>query len=388
MRRRKTHVSLFELSFHHKYGCKLFIDNQLPSTLLRTLGRPPDRHNAIYEALVRRIVQGEFPPNSRLPTRRDLSLEFDASSRTVVSVLKELAKVGFTESRGSLGTFIRKSPPHLHRHALIIDWAGDPNIYVTALEKEAERLQREGLDLDVFHIGQDHKRTDIISKIGNLVRRHLYAGLIFHREPADLVGTALIDTPNVPRVVLSKLMYNQDAKLPSKKPTKDLFMERAIERIHQWGRSRVGLFLHAFESKAVEVSMELLRANKLETRSAWIHTIHLNLPREAHAVMELLFSLPRENRPDVFIVENDNLTEMVTLGVRDFCPSRENLPIISHCNYPWQPKVYAPVSWLGYDIREILRQAISMIEDERREGEARHTKIQNLPRFEEELLQW
>lgn len=312
-------------------------------------------------------------------------MEFDASSRTVQAVLKELAKSGFSEPRGPRGTFIKKNPPHLHRHALVIDWGSDPNIYVTAVKKEAEKLQKEGWAIDTFHLYQDNNRTDLIRRLGDQVSRHLYAGLIFHRDPVDLIGTALLDAPNIPRVVLSRVMFNMAGKLHPRKPAKDLFMERAMERIHQLGRSRVGLFLHAFEPQAVEASMELLRANNLETRSAWIHTIHLNFPREAHAVLELIFSLPRKKRPDVFIVENDNLTEMVTLGVRDFCPPAEMLPIISHCNYPWQPKVHTPVTWLGYDIRETLLQAIGLIERERRLESPSNIEIQTIPLFEEEL---
>lgn len=350
-----------------------------------TRGRPPDRHNAIYVALVKRIVQGEFPPGSRLPTRRELSIEFDASSRTVQAVLKDLATFGFTHPQGSRGTFIQENPPHLHRHALVIDWGDDPNIYVTALHKEAERLQKEGWALDVIRLREDSKRNEIIRKLGNQVTRHLYAGIMFHREPDHLTGTALLETPNIPRVILSRIMYNIEGKWVNKMPTEDLFMLKAIEKIHQWKRSRVGLFIHAFKDKALDVSMELIRANGLETRSSWIHTIHLNFPREAHAVLELIFSLPAKNRPDVFIVENDNLAEMVTKGVRDFCPPGEKLPIISHCNYPWQPKVHAPVTWLGYDIRETLLQAIGLIESERRHEHPSGVEIQILPRFEEEL---
>jgi len=349
------------------------------------LGRPPDRHNAIYAALVKRIVQGEFPPGSRLPTRRDLSIEFDASSRTVQAVLKDLAKFGFTEPQGSRGTFIQANPPHLHRHALVIDWGDDPNLYVTALYKEAERLQKEGWALDIIRLKDDGKRMETIRKLGSQLSRHLYAGLIFHREPDNLKGTPLMDVPNMPRVVLSRGVYTEGKAY--KLSAEDPFMLRAIERIHQWGCSRVGLFLHAFRPTDVEESMNLLRANHLETRSAWIHTIHLNFPREAHAVLELIFSLPVKKRPDVFVVENDNLTETVTLGVRDFCPAGETLPIISHCNYPWQPKVHTPVTWLGFDVREMLLQSIKLIERRRRLERPSDKGTAILPRFEEELVE-
>lgn len=350
------------------------------------VGRPPDRHNAIYAALVGRIVRGQIPPGGKLPTRREIAEEFAASSRTIQAVLDDLASAGFTVAQGVHGTFVNDNPPHLHKHALVFDSHGGANLYFTAVLNEARKLQEEGWALDFIDMPLHPDRQKVIADLTHAVSKQLYAGLLFVNMVDDLKGTEIFDSPDMPRVHLAGCLFNFHKTYQSITQEPDPFLDRAIDRALELGYRRPCFFTHMFEQERVDDLLKLCRRKGIEAQNSWVHTIHLNIPREAYVVTDLIFSLPKDKRPDCFIIANDNLTESVTRGVKDFGPAGGDFPIISLCNHPWLPTARVPVTWLGYDIREMLVRAIGLVESERRRGGRSDAKIFLQPRFEDELL--
>ena len=65
------------------------------------------------------IVAGTLRPATRLPSRRELADHYGVSPVTVQQAMSELARDGFIESRGTLGTFVVDRPPHLSNYALV-----------------------------------------------------------------------------------------------------------------------------------------------------------------------------------------------------------------------------------------------------------------------------
>jgi GntR family transcriptional regulator len=66
----------------------------------RNLGR------ALAETLRARIVAGEFPPGTRLPSETRLAAEYDVSRVTVRTAIKLLESQGFVDVRHGSGTFV------------------------------------------------------------------------------------------------------------------------------------------------------------------------------------------------------------------------------------------------------------------------------------------
>src|SRR5687768_14977627 len=109
---------------------------------------PISRHrkDEILSDVHRRIVTGEWAPASRLPTRRQLAIKYDASPTLVSEVLGDLSRDRFIEGRGKLGTFVTNRPPHLAKYAIVFAHRpnnGSFNNFWLALSREAVSFEVE-----------------------------------------------------------------------------------------------------------------------------------------------------------------------------------------------------------------------------------------------------
>jgi DNA-binding GntR family transcriptional regulator len=72
--------------------------------------RDPD-YQRIYVDVRDKIVSGEYPPGSKLPTIRALQAAFRCSEQPVRRALKELSDQGWIETQQGKGSFVVASPP-------------------------------------------------------------------------------------------------------------------------------------------------------------------------------------------------------------------------------------------------------------------------------------
>jgi DNA-binding transcriptional regulator YhcF (GntR family) len=67
------------------------------------------RARRVYLALRDRIARGEIEPGSRLPSHRELAVEFGVAPLTVRQVLSQLEEEGLVSRQVGRGTFVRES---------------------------------------------------------------------------------------------------------------------------------------------------------------------------------------------------------------------------------------------------------------------------------------
>ena len=60
-------------------------------------------------SIKRDIVTGKLPPGAKLPSVRDLAVEYTINPNTVSRVYKELESEGVCFTRRGMGTFVRRS---------------------------------------------------------------------------------------------------------------------------------------------------------------------------------------------------------------------------------------------------------------------------------------
>jgi len=65
------------------------------------------RARRVYAALRDRITRGDWPPGTRLPSHRDLAVEFGVAPLTVRQVLGQLEEQGLVSRQVGRGTFVR-----------------------------------------------------------------------------------------------------------------------------------------------------------------------------------------------------------------------------------------------------------------------------------------
>lgn len=70
---------------------------------------PRYRYEEIADDLRKRIEAGEFPPGSRLPTRRELTAHYEVTEPVIDRAMQILRVLGVTETLAGVGVFVRDS---------------------------------------------------------------------------------------------------------------------------------------------------------------------------------------------------------------------------------------------------------------------------------------
>ena len=70
---------------------------------------PRYRYEEIADDLQKRIEAGEFPPGSRLPSRRELIAHYEVTEPVIDRAMQILRIKGFTETLAGVGVFVRDS---------------------------------------------------------------------------------------------------------------------------------------------------------------------------------------------------------------------------------------------------------------------------------------
>ena len=96
-------------------------------------------------------------------------------------------------------------------------------------------------------------------------------------------------------------------------------------------------------------------------------------------------STPARQRPDALIVANPFLVESATAGlVAAGVRVPQDVEVVAGGNFPHLTRAHVPVKWLGTDIRDMVREAIDLIDRQRRgERVPQLVRFKNI--FEEEL---
>ena len=71
---------------------------------------PRYRYEEIADDLQQRIENGEFPPGSRLPSRRQLIAHYDVTEPVIDRAMQILRVKGLTETLAGVGVFVREKP--------------------------------------------------------------------------------------------------------------------------------------------------------------------------------------------------------------------------------------------------------------------------------------
>lgn len=108
----------------------------------------PPKYQQIADDLRARIGAGEFPPDSRLPSKAELMKYYGTALTTVNNAIAILRKDGLAETIQGLGTFARKPPdPEPSQYDVLMGRLDELADEVRQLEgrmSEAERALQEG----------------------------------------------------------------------------------------------------------------------------------------------------------------------------------------------------------------------------------------------------
>ena len=122
-------------------------------------------YEQVVDQLLERIHSGEFAPNQRLPTERELGELFGVSRGEIREAIKVLGTLGVVESRQGSGTFVSANLVPSVSRALVLSAKEESSLlslmeFRAPLEVEAARLAAvRRTDLEAMEIAASAGRT-------------------------------------------------------------------------------------------------------------------------------------------------------------------------------------------------------------------------------------
>ncbi len=346
------------------------------------LGRPSDRRNVIVKYLRDQIVDGRLRPGSQLPTRTEIEERFGAGPGTVQRALDSLVEDGFVEARGSRGTFVADSPPHLSRFALV--FPSNPSEWHRcwqAMSNEAHKISASYSDRDLaFYYGVDgHSDSEDFQRLLRDIANKRVAGIIFTSPPHMLKNTPALDEPGIPRVAWATTSEFNVACVNTDSVS---WLSRALDYLAERGRRRIAIIMPPTNDRTRDWIIPV-RQRGFETHDYWMQSVHLRDSLNANNCAQLLMQC--SVRPDGLIIADDNLVEQATAGLlASGVQVPGDLDVVAHCNFPWPTPSAVPVRRLGYDARHILHACLESLDQQSR-GEPHAVMTQVPAIFEEEV---
>jgi len=323
----------------------------------------------IVRDLRRKIVEGHLEPGIQLPTRSEIEAQFGASRVTVQRALDELRNDGWVAVNGRKGTYVASQLPHLTRYALIFP-SDETNAkggwvrFWTALMNEARQWSNDDITISPYFGIDGHEDSEDFQQLVRDIQAQRVGGLIFSTPFHLLLGTPLVDAPNVPRVVISSA--NDLGHVPIVTVSATSFWERSLDYLAARGRKRVAFLTAPPSNFSRSLTESMITSRGLETRPYWHQTAMLSMPEMASNVTHLLMHGNQTERPDALIVSDDNLTQFVgegllAAGVR----VTDDIDVVAHCNFPYPTPTPVPMKRLGYDSRQILQACLLNLDGQR-----------------------
>lgn len=115
----------------------------------------PPLADQVYEIILERIISGEYPPGSRLPSENELSKTYGVSRPTIRTAFSRLGELGYVIKKQGVGTFVTDTPNILN--PLFLSYDVMERISARGFEPGFKQLETKFIEADE----QISKKLDI-----------------------------------------------------------------------------------------------------------------------------------------------------------------------------------------------------------------------------------
>ena len=124
--------------------------------------------NIVYDQMKRNILEGLWPPGSKLPSESKLIATFDVSRVSVRSAVQRLRGLGVVVTHQGKGTFVIKD---LEQHGLLND--NQPIMHLSQEEFEDMRVFRQAVEFRCMELAVVNATSDDIALLEAALNRML-----------------------------------------------------------------------------------------------------------------------------------------------------------------------------------------------------------------------
>ena len=309
------------------------------------------------------------------------------STITLQNALDQLSEEGFIVSRHRQGPFVSDTPPHLSCYAVVF-WSvsGDHWLYPQTLANAARTLkQMHGHTIEEFYGIDLHADSEDYKRLMDLVVTHRVTGVVFANNPGMLIQTDFMKQVDVPMVALTGGgPWNFPHSLTVGLDTK-AWRVKAVKYLAARGRRRVAVVGLGGDDEVKPVLLEQLAAHGMVSPPQWHQVATPHRGGSARGIVHLLFSLPKDIRPDALLISDDNLVEEAAAGLLAAGMGvPQDVEVVAHANFPLVSPAPLPMPRLGFDLVASLQASFDLIH-RRRSGEETASLIRIEPIWEDEL---
>jgi len=325
------------------------------------------KRSEIVDELRTRIISGEFPPGSRLPSYAQIAEEFNSCRVTAQHAMRYLHEAGHVVIEQRIGAFVSKNPPNLCNIGIVIDRpkeSADTSVFQNALRAEVEKWR-----LKKSPSGQKWQFSHYYGSVGfseardreallHSIHNQRFAGLIFlvgMCDPSVVISDLQLELLSTPKIVIG----NKYAGMHSVQLDYDAFFTRALDYLHERGRKRIGFLLLCSGVQTLADTYEKLQpqveARGMTTKPQWMHGTIFELKSWATSYIQLLMQCRGDDRPDALIIGDDHFVPEVTqvvLGSGVEVP--KEFEVVAFAVFPTPTPSAVPATRLGFNASQLF----------------------------------
>ncbi|MBN8708885.1 MAG: hypothetical protein BGO12_03870 [Verrucomicrobia bacterium 61-8] len=288
----------------------------IPGSLDISLSKKRSTVDELADRVREKILSGEMPPGTRLPTTQQLAAQWGTYVPAVHAALTALTKEGLLDRRHRMGTFVKEREARLSRVGILAPsqlWQDASELlFIRELFLLLEtRFLQENIRTTVwFETRQGEKTTTPIPALVKAAGRGEIQALIALNS--GQYNAAWLNALPVPVTGLGRVLKHRvDFDINS-------FFEIALTRLQEQGCKSAGLITAVPPSHAehVHAFRRAARRLKIQVRDAWVrNSIRYPEPHDEFGYNQFRELWAGPGRPDGLIAFPDNCAKGVMLGI-------------------------------------------------------------------------
>jgi GntR family transcriptional regulator, transcriptional repressor for pyruvate dehydrogenase complex len=224
----------------------------------------------VYDQMLDNILNGVWPPGTKLPSENELSQMFGVSRVPIREALKKLNTMGITQTRQGEGSFVLMVTPGMFMNSLLPMLVWNRKSMMDILEYrrivEPENAALAALNADPDDLGNILSAIGEMDKIGRPALEFAIADMKFHLDIARATKNSLLfNVSNVIRDVLVSYyrkineLMGVDRALKYHSLIYDAIRDKDPERARRWMQEHIATTIEDVSQKFPEESEEAIK---------------------------------------------------------------------------------------------------------------------------------
>lgn len=339
------------------------------------------KQREVQERLIEGIRSGDFAPDSRLPSERDIAVRFGVSHMTARKAVCEMEASDLVERRGRLGTYVRRnSRNRLNAQVVHIISQADDSMLPRELRRIGTRMiQEAGLKPRSLIIAPNS-----VNEVVRILDNGEYAIVLLPFSPAG----ALVNPTLAPLIASMQRASGRAVAIadrldqvgvPSVIADDRQCLRLAVEHLRKNGHRHIGLLCNDPEHPVARVQVAAWRSlcseqmdgfNIAGWRESYLVSVKIHdfecLATKTYEIASDFLQSDRSQQITAMIcLADDMLLPFLSACRQCSRPVPESLSLVAFGNNPLLVYAHPPVTGIDPNLEEHVRNALEILQSTR-----------------------